>query len=57
MTEMCGVCHPVQKRSYLENYHGKTAVHLKYEASAYCTDCHRAHTCLSLKKRGSSRSL
>jgi hypothetical protein len=51
MTEMCGVCHPIQKRSYLENYHGKTAVHLKYEASAYCTDCHGAHTSLSLKKR------
>jgi hypothetical protein len=51
MTEMCGVCHAVQKRSYLQNYHGKTAVHLKYEASAYCTDCHGAHACLSLKKR------
>ena len=51
MTEMCGVCHPIQKRTYLENYHGKTAVHLKYEASAYCTDCHGAHICLSLKKR------
>jgi ribosomal protein L31 len=51
MTEMCGVCHPVQKRTYLENYHGKTAALLKYEASAYCTDCHEAHTCLSLKKR------
>jgi hypothetical protein len=51
MTEMCGFCHPIQKRTYLENYHGKTAVHLKYEASAYCTDCHGAHTCLSLKKR------
>ncbi|NWF93615.1 MAG: hypothetical protein HXY46_11900 [Syntrophaceae bacterium] len=51
MTGMCGTCHPVQKRSYLENYHGKTAVHLRYEASAYCTDCHGAHTCLSLKKR------
>jgi hypothetical protein len=51
MTEMCGVCHAIQKRTYLENDHGKTAVHLKYEASAYCTDCHGAHTCLSLKKR------
>jgi cytochrome b subunit of formate dehydrogenase len=51
MTEMCGVCHPAQKGSYLENYHGKAAVHLKYEASAYCADCHGAHTCLSLKKR------
>jgi hypothetical protein len=51
MTEMCGLCHPVQKRTYLENYHGKTAALLEYEASAYCTDCHGAHTCLSLKKR------
>ncbi len=51
MTEMCGVCHPVEKRTYLENYHGKTAALLGYEASAYCTDCHGAHICLSLKKR------
>jgi len=51
MTEMCGVCHPVQKRTYLENYHGKTAASLGYEASAYCTDCHGAHTSLSLKKK------
>jgi len=51
MTEMCGVCHLVQKRTYLENYHGKTAALLEYEASAYCTDCHGAHTCLSLKKK------
>ncbi len=51
MTEMCGVCHPVAKRTYLENYHGKAAVLLGYGASAYCTDCHGAHTCLSLKKR------
>jgi hypothetical protein len=51
MAEMCGTCHLVQKRTYLENYHGKTAVKLRYEASAYCTDCHGAHTCLSLKKK------
>jgi len=51
MTEMCGVCHPVEKRTYLENYHGKTAALLGYEASAYCTDCHGAHTSLSLKKK------
>jgi hypothetical protein len=51
MTEMCGVCHLVQKRTYLENYHGKAAASLGYGASAYCTDCHGAHTCLSLKKR------
>jgi hypothetical protein len=51
MTEMCGVCHPVEKRTYLENYHGKTAALLGYEASAYCTDCHGAHTAFSLKKK------
>ena len=51
MTEMCGTCHPGEKRSYLENYHGKSAALLGYEASAYCTDCHGAHTCLSLKKK------
>jgi len=51
MTEMCGVCHPVEKRTYLENYHGKTAALLGYEASAFCTDCHGAHTSLSLKKK------
>ncbi len=51
MTEMCGECHPGQKRTYLENYHGKAAASLGYEASAYCTDCHGAHTCLSLKKK------
>ena len=51
MTEMCGRCHPLQRRTYLENYHGKTAALLGYEASAYCTDCHGAHTCLSLKKK------
>ncbi len=51
MTEVCGVCHPAQKTTYLENYHGKVAVHLKNEASAYCTDCHGAHECVSLKDR------
>lgn len=51
MTQMCGECHPVEKRTYLENYHGKTAASLGYEASAYCTDCHGAHTCLSLKEK------
>jgi hypothetical protein len=51
MTEMCGVCHPIEKWSYLDNYHGKAAASLGYEASAYCTDCHGAHTCLSLKKK------
>ena len=48
---MCGACHPIQKRTYLENYHGKTAALLDYDASAYCTDCHCAHTCFPLKKK------
>jgi len=49
MTGVCGTCHPAQKATYLENYHGKIGVHLSEEASAYCTDCHGAHTCVSLK--------
>ncbi|MBW1780461.1 MAG: hypothetical protein JRL30_06945 [Deltaproteobacteria bacterium] len=51
MTAVCGVCHPAQKATYLENYHGKVAVNLRDEASAYCTDCHGAHDCVSLKER------
>jgi hypothetical protein len=51
MTEVCGACHPAQKATYLENYHGKAAVYLGDEASAYCTDCHGAHECLSLKDK------
>lgn len=48
---MCGTCHPVQKQTYLKNYHGKAAVSLEYVSSAYCTDCHEAHDSLSLKKK------
>jgi len=51
MTEICGSCHRAQKVTYLEDYHGKTAVHLGHEASAYCTDCHGAHNCISLKEK------
>jgi len=51
MTGVCGACHPAQKATYLENYHGKVAVNLGNEASAYCTDCHGAHDCVSLKDR------
>ena len=51
MTERCGLCHPNQKKTYLENYHGKTAVFHEAEASAYCSDCHGAHYCVSLKKK------
>jgi len=49
MTAECGSCHPDQQKSYLENYHGKTAVNLEYDKGAYCTDCHSAHTTLSLQ--------
>lgn len=51
MTEICGLCHPAQRSTYLEDYHGKTAVNLGNENSAYCTDCHGAHRCISLKDK------
>ena len=49
--ETCGTCHPNQMRSYLANYHGKAAVNLDYEKAAFCTDCHGAHDCRSLKEK------
>lgn len=51
MVETCGSCHPEETRTYLENYHGKTAVYHGAEESAYCSDCHGAHECTSLKER------
>ncbi|MGP8282586.1 MAG: multiheme c-type cytochrome [Desulfomonilaceae bacterium] len=51
MTETCGKCHPSQKMSYLKNLHGQLGVFLQKKASAYCTDCHGAHTCDSLKDK------
>ncbi|OGR11997.1 MAG: hypothetical protein A2097_08320 [Desulfobacula sp. GWF2_41_7] len=51
MTETCGTCHPGQKASFLANYHGKAAVNLGYDKSAFCTDCHGAHTTISLKDK------
>ncbi len=48
--EVCGSCHQAQKATYLENYHGQTAVNLGYDKSALCSDCHGAHTVISLKK-------
>ncbi|MBI5584250.1 MAG: hypothetical protein HY892_10525 [Deltaproteobacteria bacterium] len=47
----CGSCHPAQAASYLENPHGKKAVYLGKVNSAFCTDCHGAHQCRSLKDR------
>ncbi len=51
MTETCGSCHPDQKTSFLANFHGKAAVNLGYDKSAFCTDCHGAHESLSLKDK------
>jgi ribosomal protein L31 len=48
--EVCGSCHPAQKDTYLENYHGQAAANLGYEKAALCSDCHGAHTVVSLKK-------
>ncbi len=51
MVQVCGTCHAAQAKTYLENYHGKAAVNLGDDNSAYCTDCHGAHHCVSLKKK------
>ncbi|WP_457553912.1 multiheme c-type cytochrome [Desulfobacula sp.] len=51
MTQSCGTCHTEQKKSFLTNYHGKAAVNLEYDKAAFCTDCHGAHTMLSLKDK------
>jgi hypothetical protein len=48
MVDTCGACHPDQKRTYMENYHGKAAVNLANEQAAYCTDCHGAHNVVAL---------
>jgi hypothetical protein len=48
-TDSCGRCHPDQKKSYLDNYHGKAAVNLGYDKSALCTDCHGGHEVHSLR--------
>ncbi|MBT3387541.1 MAG: hypothetical protein HN417_06385 [Desulfobacula sp.] len=51
MTQTCGACHLEQKQSFLANYHGKAAVNLEYDKAAFCSDCHGAHTMLSLKDK------
>jgi len=51
MTRTCGSCHPDQKASFLANYHGKAGVNLGYDKAAFCTDCHGAHTTISLKDK------
>lgn len=51
MVETCGKCHKAQEASYLKDIHGRMGVFLETKASAYCTDCHGAHTCESLKDK------
>jgi len=51
MTQVCGQCHLEQRITYLQNIHGKRAVGLGYALAAYCTDCHGAHKCISLKDK------
>jgi hypothetical protein len=46
--QICGQCHPSELETYLENYHGKTAVDLDFEDSASCADCHGSHQVLAL---------
>jgi len=48
---VCAACHPAQAATYLENYHGKAAVNLGDKNAAFCTDCHGAHRCVSLKDK------
>jgi hypothetical protein len=48
--DTCGVCHPEERETYLQNYHGKAAVNLGEKRSAGCTDCHGGHQVASLIK-------
>ncbi len=48
--QTCGACHPDERESYLQNYHGKAAANLADAKSAACTDCHGGHAVASLKK-------
>jgi len=46
---VCGSCHPAQAATYRQSYHGKAAANLGNTRAAFCTDCHGAHTAVSLK--------
>lgn len=46
----CGTCHPEEKETYRQNYHGKAAANLADTGSPACTDCHGGHTTVSLKE-------
>ena len=49
MVTVCARCHKNQAAGYLDNIHGKVGVNLQNPAAAFCTDCHGAHTTVSLK--------
>jgi uncharacterized protein with PIN domain len=49
MVKRCGQCHKTQALSYMENIHGRVGVDLNNPSSAFCTDCHQAHSMTSLK--------
>jgi hypothetical protein len=49
MVDTCGRCHPGHTKSYLKDIHGKAGVHLGNPKSAFCTDCHGAHSAVALK--------
>ncbi len=48
--ETCSACHPAERESYLQNFHGKAAANLGDANSAACTDCHGGHAVASLTK-------
>ncbi len=50
MIGVCGSCHREQTVGYLDNIHGRAGVYMENKASAFCTDCHGAHTVVSLHK-------
>jgi hypothetical protein len=52
----CGACHPAHAQSYLEDRHGRVAVHLQGTNAAYCSDCHGAHTVVSLREKDKALS-
>ncbi|MEW5912918.1 MAG: cytochrome c3 family protein [Thermodesulfobacteriota bacterium] len=49
-TNTCGACHPAQAATYLKDYHGQAGDKLGWDKAAFCSDCHQAHDCQSLKK-------
>jgi len=52
----CGSCHPAHAQSYLEDRHGRVGIHLEGANAAYCSDCHGAHTVVSLREKDKALS-